>query len=257
MLLTISTTHQPATDLGYLLHKNPGRLHDKTLPFGTALMCYPVATEDRCTFALTVEVDPIALVRGKGSGGGMLDQYVNDRPYAASSFLSVAMARSLGTAFSGRAKERQELADLAIPLEATVVPLAARGQEGMAQRLFEPLGYRVTTEIHPLDPGNPDLGDSPYSDASSYGHRPVARPAHASLCPDAGARQCEALLRRYGRAGKVARQGRGLARCAPGKGIHRQPVSQAPAASGAGGAGAADRSRDRRGRARCGDARFR
>ncbi|MDH3702457.1 MAG: 3' terminal RNA ribose 2'-O-methyltransferase Hen1 [Alphaproteobacteria bacterium] len=162
MLLTISTTRQPATDLGYLLHKNPGRLHDKRLPFGTALMCYPVATEDRCTFALTVEVDPIALVRGKGSGGGMLDQYVNDRPYAASSFLSVAMARSLGTAFSGRAKERQELADLAIPLEATVVPLAARGQEGMAQRLFEPLGYRVATEIHPLDPGNPDLGDSPY-----------------------------------------------------------------------------------------------
>ncbi len=162
MLLTISTTHQPATDLGYLLHKNPGRLHDKTLPFGTALMCYPEAGADRCTFALTVDVDPIALVRGKGAGGGMLDQYVNDRPYAASSFLSVAMARSLGTAFSGRAKERQELADTAMPLEATVVPLAARGQEGMTQRLFEPLGYRVTTETHPLDSENPGWGDSPY-----------------------------------------------------------------------------------------------
>jgi hypothetical protein len=36
MLLTISTTHRPATDLGHLLHKNPQRLQSFPLPFGQA-----------------------------------------------------------------------------------------------------------------------------------------------------------------------------------------------------------------------------
>ncbi len=33
-------------------------------------------------------IDPVSLVRGGGRDGGLLDQYVSDRPYAASSFLS-------------------------------------------------------------------------------------------------------------------------------------------------------------------------
>jgi len=163
MLLTISTTHRPATDLGFLLHKNPDRMHEKDLAFGRAVMCYPHASDDRCEFALAVEVDPVALVRGKRPGeGGLLDQYVNDRPYAASSFLSVAIARSLNTALAGRSKQRQALADTPIPLRARVVPVAARAREGVAERLFAPLGYTVTAETHPLDAANPDWGEGPY-----------------------------------------------------------------------------------------------
>ncbi len=162
MLLTISTSHQPATDLGFLLHKNPDRLHEKDLTFGRAVMVFPEAEEDRCTFALCVEVDPVALVRGKGQGSGLLDQYVNDRPYAASSLLSVAISQCLGTAMGGRSKHRQALADTPIPLEATVPALAARGREGVVARLFEPLGYTVEETPIPLDETMPDLGDGPF-----------------------------------------------------------------------------------------------
>src|SRR2546429_272214 len=105
MLLTITTTHQPATDLGYLLHKNPGRLQTAELSMGKAHVFYPEATPGRCTAALLLEVDPVALVRNrKGPGGdaGTLKQYVNDRPYVASSFLSVAIAQVFGSAMGGR-----------------------------------------------------------------------------------------------------------------------------------------------------------
>lgn len=166
MLLTISTTHRPATDLGFLLHKHPDRLHEKPLAFGRALMAFPEAGEESCTFALSVEVDPVALVRGKGHGpsksAGLLDQYVNDRPYAASSLMSVAISRSLSTALNGRSKNRQKLAETPIPLQATIVPVPARGQENIAAQLFEPLGYRVTATPHPLVADDEAWGDSPY-----------------------------------------------------------------------------------------------
>src|SRR4028119_921860 len=126
MLLTISTTHQPATDLGFLLMKNPDNVHLTDLPFGRATLFYPEASEARCTAALTIAVDPVELVRGKGAAAGLQDQYVNNRPYAASSLLSVALGRTLSTAMSGRSKDRQALADTPIPIEARIVPLPAR-----------------------------------------------------------------------------------------------------------------------------------
>src|SRR5689334_5756075 len=117
VLLTITLTHEPATDLGYLLHKNPAGIHERELAFGIARVCYPEATEQRCTMALIVDVDPIALVRDRARGpkgeNFSLAQYVNDRPYVASSFLAVAISKMFGTALSGRSKERAELADTA------------------------------------------------------------------------------------------------------------------------------------------------
>jgi len=169
MLLTISTSHTPATNIGFLLHKNPDSLHAVDLSFGRALMVYPEASDERCTFALTVDIDPVGLVRGKARGEGLLDQYVNDRPYAASSFLSVAIARALNTAFAGRSKHRPELAETPLPLEATITPVPARGSDGLAARLFEPLGYDVTTRTHPLDEKNPSWGDSAYIDLELKG----------------------------------------------------------------------------------------
>ena len=129
MFLSIATTHRPATDLGYLLHKNPARLHETELGFGKAYVFYPEASDTRCEAALVLDVDPIGLVRGKGLADGLLTQYVNDRPYAASSFLSVAMARALRTAMGGTSRERPELAAQALPLEAVVTPLPAHGGE--------------------------------------------------------------------------------------------------------------------------------
>ncbi len=164
MLLTITTTHQPATDIGYLLHKNPDNLHTVSLSFGDAHVFYPEATAERCTAALLLDVDPVALVRkNTPSGEGFaLEQYVNDRPYVASSFMSVALSRSFGTTFSGKSKHRQELVDQSIPLEVKITVLPCRGGEKVLRRLFEPLGYEVQAERHILDDKFTEWGDSPY-----------------------------------------------------------------------------------------------
>ncbi|MBX3119406.1 MAG: hypothetical protein KF784_10095 [Fimbriimonadaceae bacterium] len=158
MLLTITLEHKPATDLGYLLHKNPGRLHTAEMTFGKAHVFYPEATEERCTAALMIEVDPVRLVRGKKSEGGMLDQYVNDRPYAASSFLSSAITEFFSTAMSGRSKERPELAASPLSLVVNVPVLCCRGGEGFLRGLFEPLGYAVEAAPLPLDDRFPGWG---------------------------------------------------------------------------------------------------
>ena len=163
MLLTISTTHQPATDLGHLLHKNPAKLHSFEMSFGKAHLFYPEATSQKCTAALLLDIDTVGLVRGKrGPGdGGTLEQYVNDRPYVLSSFTSVALGRIFGTAMAGRSKNRQELAEQKIPLTAALSVVACR-RESLLQELFEPLGYRVQAKRLPLDEKFSEWGDSPY-----------------------------------------------------------------------------------------------
>jgi 3' terminal RNA ribose 2'-O-methyltransferase Hen1 len=161
--LTITTTHRPATDLGYLLHKNPARAQTFPQTFGQAHIVYPEATDDRCTMALILEVDAVGLVRKRqDSGGFVLEQYVNDRPYVASSFLSVALGDLLGSAMAGRSKERPDLVDLPIPLEARVSVVACREGETLLRQLFEPLGYAMEVTPYPLDPRFPEWGQSSY-----------------------------------------------------------------------------------------------
>lgn len=165
MLLTLSTTHQPATDLGFLLHKHPARAQTFSLTFGQAHVFYPEARPDRCTAALLVEVDPVGLVRnrrGPAGEGGALQQYVNDRPYAASSFLSVAIAEVFGSALSGRCHDRPDLVDAPLPFRATLSALPCRGGDDFLRKLFEPLGYAVSASRLPLDEHFPDWGESTY-----------------------------------------------------------------------------------------------
>jgi 3' terminal RNA ribose 2'-O-methyltransferase Hen1 len=165
MLLTLTTTHHPATDLGYLLHKNPARHQVFDLSFGKAHVFYPEAAPERCTAALLLDVDPVGLVRnrrGPAGEGFSLQQYVNDRPYAASSFLSVAIAQVFSSALSGTSRERPELVATAIPLTARLCVLPCRGGEALLRRLFEPLGYAVSAIQHPLDEQFPDWGEGAY-----------------------------------------------------------------------------------------------
>ncbi len=152
MLLTITTTHRPATDLGYLLHKSPYRAQSFDLAFGKAHVFYPEASEDRCTAAVLLDVDPVGLVRGRRGGEGALAQYVNDRPYVASSFLSVALSRVLRSAMAGKSDDRPDLAGQPLPLKATLAVVPSRGGERFLRSLFEPLGYKVTAKQHPVDP---------------------------------------------------------------------------------------------------------
>lgn len=162
MLLTITTTRSPATDLGWLLHKHPDRSQTFDLSFGRAHVCYPTATDDCCTAMLLLDVDPVGLVR-RHSGPELLAQYVNDRPYVASSFLSVAIAQVYGSALSGSCKGKPELAEEPLPLTArlAVIP-CRRGGEAFLRKLFEPLGYTVTATRHPLDTQFPEWGEGPY-----------------------------------------------------------------------------------------------
>jgi 3' terminal RNA ribose 2'-O-methyltransferase Hen1 len=161
LLLTIATSHAPATDLGYLLHKNPARHHTAEFGFCTAHVLFPIATEDRCQAAVLLEIDPVGLIRGGRPQAGLAG-YVNDRPYVASSFLSVAIGRLFSTAMTGRSKERQELAGEPIPLEIGLPTLPCRGGEPVLRRLFEPLGHQVAARPIPLDLAFADGGDSPY-----------------------------------------------------------------------------------------------
>ncbi|MGW4021466.1 3' terminal RNA ribose 2'-O-methyltransferase Hen1 [Streptomyces sp. NPDC005009] len=171
MFLTISTTgdeQHPATDLGFLLHKHPDNPFSAKLSYGTAHVLYPEADAQRCTAALLLEVDAVALVRrgkGKGRGGApdaALAQYVNDRPYAASSLLAVALSGVFSSAMRGVCKARPELPEQPRPLCVEVPALPARGGPELVRRLFEPLGWTVTAEPVALDAEFPEWGDSRY-----------------------------------------------------------------------------------------------
>jgi len=234
MLLTITTTHQPAPDLGFLLHKHPDKHQRFPLNFGAAHVFYPEASEARCTAALVIDVDPVGLVRGR-QGGGLLDQYVNDRPYAASSFLSVAIGRVFGSALAGRSELKAELAQQAIPLELRLTPLRCRGGIDLARSLFEPLGYEVAAT---------PVGDAAYWDVT----------LSATTVLSQALKHLYVLIpvlddRKHYWVGddeidKLLRHGEGWLDTHPAR-AHRQPLSEASEISRAPGAGTARRGRGR------------
>lgn len=163
MLLTLTTTHQPASDLGHLLHKHPDRFQSFDLSFGKAHVFYPRVDESCCTAALLLDVDPVGMVRGKGREQRfLLGHYVNDRPFVASSFLSVALAQVFASAMAGRSQERKDLAATPIPLTARLDVLPVRGGPALLHRMFEPLGYTVEAVRHSLDEQFPEWGEGPY-----------------------------------------------------------------------------------------------
>ncbi|MFE3033847.1 3' terminal RNA ribose 2'-O-methyltransferase Hen1 [Streptomyces canus] len=171
MFLTISTTgtpERPATDLGFLLHKHPEKAQAFSTSYGRAHVLYPEADDQRCTAALLLEVDAVALVkRGKGKGRGgapdaALAQYVNDRPYAASSLLAVALSAVFSSAMRGVCTAKPELPSQPRSLRIEVPALPARGGPELVRRLFEPLGWTMTVEPVALDSRFPEWGDSRY-----------------------------------------------------------------------------------------------
>lgn len=153
--LTLTSTDPAdfsARDLGFLLHKHPDHLHRRDTAAGEVSIFYPEVSERRTTAVIHLAIDPVALVRGKNrQSDGLLAQYVNDRPYAANSFLSVALTRALGQTMSGKSKERQALADRPLPFEARIVPVSLAGEPEIVERLFEPLGYAA--EVTEIDAG--------------------------------------------------------------------------------------------------------
>ncbi|NAS29500.1 3' terminal RNA ribose 2'-O-methyltransferase Hen1 [Flavobacteriaceae bacterium R38] len=166
MLLTITTTYKNTTDLGFLLHKHPGKLQTIDLAVGKVHIFYPESSEEKTTVALLLDIDSIDMVRGVRnlSGKGFsLGQYVNDRPYVASSFMSVALSKAFSTAMNGKCKNKPDLVDIKMPFEVKISVLPApKGGELLIRKLFEPLGYSVNVERHQLDEKFESWGDSMY-----------------------------------------------------------------------------------------------
>jgi 3' terminal RNA ribose 2'-O-methyltransferase Hen1 len=170
MLLTITTTYQPAADLSYLLHKHPAKIQSVDITAGVAHLFYPEVSDDRCTIALLLDLDPVGLVRRSGPAGNefALEQYVNDRPYVASSFMSAAIAKAFSSAMNGKCKDKPELVSVPMPFEVTIAVLPVRGGEEVAKQLFEPLGYRIELTRHTIDTQFPEWGESRYFTVRLY-----------------------------------------------------------------------------------------
>lgn len=166
MLLTITTTYRPASDLSFLLHKHPDRVQEVEFSAGKAHIFYPAVSEELCTIALLLDIDPIGLVRRNSAPGRSnefaLEQYVNDRPYVASSFLSAALIKAFSSAMNGRCKDKPELVGVPMPFDVTVSSVPVSGGETVLRQLFEPLGYTVVADQHPLDPAFTAWGLSRY-----------------------------------------------------------------------------------------------
>ncbi|GHV01970.1 3' terminal RNA ribose 2'-O-methyltransferase Hen1 [Clostridia bacterium] len=163
MLLKITYMGENTTDLGYLLHKNPNRTQSFELSFGKAYVFYPEATAERTTAALLLDINPIDLARGKlGSRDGGLFDYVNDRPYVSSSFMSTAISKVFSTALSGKCDNKPELAEQKLDLEAEVVMLPCLGNKDLIGRIFTPLGYEVEFSESALDEKFREWGESRY-----------------------------------------------------------------------------------------------
>lgn len=175
MLLTISTNIRPATELGFLLHKHPDRYQIFNLSFGKAHVFYPQANEETCSACLLLDIDAIAMAKGRSREyGHLLSQYVNDRPYVASSFMSVAISKVFRSAMSGICNDRPELVETEIPLTARIDVLPVRGAEGLVNRFFEPLGYSVESIPHQLDTEFEDWGESPYCSVTIKGTKKLS-----------------------------------------------------------------------------------
>lgn len=136
MLLTITTTHRPATDLGDLLHKQLDTIHSASFPFGHVLVCFSQADEARCTAGVMVQAHP-----------------------AMPSHLGVALAEVFGEALQGRSDTRPEVAGRALPFEVEVPVLSCVAGPTLIRGLFGPLGYHVAVSPVPADPRFPAEGN--------------------------------------------------------------------------------------------------
>ena len=155
MLLTITAEGENAAALSFLMHKHPDKLQQVELSVGSAYVFYPECRKEKVTAALLLDIDPIGMVRNAKNFAGkdfLLGQYVNDRPYVASSFMSSAISKAFSSAMNGSCKEHPEFIDMPLALTAKISVLPApRGGELLIKRLFEPLGYTVEAERHLLD----------------------------------------------------------------------------------------------------------
>ncbi|WP_230594738.1 3' terminal RNA ribose 2'-O-methyltransferase Hen1 [Rhodococcoides fascians] len=140
-----ATTDFPDTsDIGYLLHKHPDRVLSRNLPMGAATVLYPEVSAERTTLAVLLDA-------------------TDDKSPAASGF-AVALSRLFKQALTGVCATRPELVSAAIDLTVSMPAAPSRGAADLTSRLFGPLGWTVEATPIPLDPTQPEWGNSEYVD---------------------------------------------------------------------------------------------
>jgi 3' terminal RNA ribose 2'-O-methyltransferase Hen1 len=168
MLLTLTCAAPDAARFGYLLGKHPDAVFERPFSMGRVTVFYPEVASDRLTVAMLIEVDPVGLVRRPTPFAG-LDQYVNDRPYVASSFTSVALNVAFSTALAGKCAQHPELIEERVRWEAHLPAVACEAGAELITRLFAPLGYEVAATRLPLDPHFPAWGEADLYDVRLAG----------------------------------------------------------------------------------------
>ncbi len=159
MLITLTCAMPNAPDIGYVLGKHPGSIFMRQFSAGTVWVYYPHVVDEQVTVALLTEIDPVGLVRGPAALT-QLDQYVNDRPYVASSLTSVALRVAFSSALAGRCEARPDLVGRSLHWEVTIPALNCDAGADLITRLFTPLGYEVVAECLPLDARFPAWGEA-------------------------------------------------------------------------------------------------
>ncbi len=159
MLITLTCYAPNAAEIGYLLAKHPQSVFEREFSAGKVWAFYPEVAEDHLTIACLIEIDPVGLVRGPASEA-RLDQYVNDRPYVASSLTSVALKTAFATAMSGRCQMLPERVGEKLRWEVALPAVACDAGEDLIRRIFAPLGYNVTAARLPLDTQFPAWGQA-------------------------------------------------------------------------------------------------
>ena len=159
MLITLTCYAPNAAELGFLLGKHPASVFERDFSAGKVWAFYPEVADDHLTIACLTEIDPVGLVRGPAAAA-LLEQYVNDRPYVASSLTSVALKTAFATAMSGRSQSHSERVTEKVRWEATLPVVACDGGDNLIRRLFTPLGYEVATTRLPLDTHFPAWGQA-------------------------------------------------------------------------------------------------
>ncbi len=164
MQLSITTTHKPATDLSYLLHKNPDKVQTFDITGGKAYVFYPETTDEKCTATMILNIDTLEMIKNqkKSMSDFALKGYVNDRPFVASSFLSSAISSIYSSALNGNSKEKSEVVNKKIPLEVFISVINVSGGENLIKRFFEPLGYEIKIEKYELNENFKSWGESNY-----------------------------------------------------------------------------------------------
>ena len=162
VLLLLTTTRRPATDLGRLLALESGEVHEFAVPGGIATLHLPEVSAHRCTAAVFLEWHHRGSDLGDDQAGAGGRAPVP--AHVTSDMLADAVSLVFRNALAGASGHRYpHLLRAALPLEIVIPQFPCQAGVHLAERLFGPLGWRVLVDPVLLDARHPEWGDTGHS----------------------------------------------------------------------------------------------